>query len=62
MIPAPYRLKGAALVLGARTAGEVWPFGPYGGDTKHDVDEQDQVHAEPDDERTDRWNFRCRKH
>ncbi|MFE9387599.1 hypothetical protein ACFYMO_30925 [Streptomyces sp. NPDC007025] len=34
MIPAPYRMKGAAPVLGARTAGETGPFGPYGGKTE----------------------------
>ncbi|MEV5350413.1 hypothetical protein [Streptomyces achromogenes] len=51
MIPAPHRMKGAALVLGARAVGEVGPFRPYGGD---DVDEQDQAPAEPADDRADR--------
>ncbi|MFC9620027.1 hypothetical protein ACFTXM_08530 [Streptomyces sp. NPDC056930] len=45
MIPAPHRMKGAALVLGASRAGETGPFGPYDGDTEHDADEQDQVLA-----------------
>ncbi|MFE1288630.1 hypothetical protein [Streptomyces sp. NPDC058751] len=52
MIPAPHRMKGAALVLGARAAGEIGPFGPYGGDTGDDVDEHDQAHAAPADDRT----------
>ncbi|WP_308013648.1 recombinase family protein [Streptomyces beigongshangae] len=60
MTSAPYRMKGAALVLGARTAGEIGPFGPYGGKIKGDIDEQDQAHAEPDDSRTDHGHFRCR--
>ncbi|MFD3961911.1 MULTISPECIES: hypothetical protein [Streptomyces] len=42
MIPAPYRMKGAALALGARTAGEIGPFGPFGGDAVRNVDERGQ--------------------
>ncbi|MYT21246.1 hypothetical protein GTW69_13255, partial [Streptomyces sp. SID7760] len=47
MIPAPHRMKGAALVLGASRPGKVGPFGPYSGRTEHDTDEQDPAHAEP---------------
>jgi hypothetical protein len=47
-------MKGNALVLGA-VAGEVGPFGPYGGEADGDVvDDLDQAHAEPDEGRTDR--------
>ncbi|MCY0930234.1 hypothetical protein OTB20_29395 [Streptomyces sp. H27-H1] len=34
-------------------AGQSGPFGPSGGDTQGDVDEQDRAHAELDDRRTD---------
>ncbi|MFD4860696.1 hypothetical protein [Streptomyces atratus] len=49
MIPHPHRMKGGALVLGARDTEDIGPFGPYGGG---DVDEQDQAHAAPADDRT----------
>lgn len=40
MIPQLHRLKGNALVLGASHAGQIGPFGPYGGeDTEADTDE-----------------------
>ncbi|MFD8887546.1 hypothetical protein ACFV0H_34420 [Streptomyces erythrochromogenes] len=54
MIPHPHRMKRAALLLGARAAGEVGPFGPYGGDTEADGGERDQAHAEQEQERTQR--------
>lgn len=54
MIPAPHRMKSAALVLGARRPGEIGPFGPYGGRTGHDADEQDQAYVEPTDDGTER--------
>ncbi|GHH54739.1 hypothetical protein [Streptomyces candidus] len=45
MIPAPHRMKGAALVLGASRPGEIGPFGPYGGRAEPDADEPDQAYA-----------------
>ncbi|MGW9436740.1 hypothetical protein [Streptomyces sp. NPDC055607] len=47
MIPAPHRMKGAALLLGASRPGQSGPFGPYAGAGEHDSDEQDQAPAEP---------------
>lgn len=46
MIPHPHRMKGIALLVGARTAGETGPFGPYGSDTEGDFDERDRAHTE----------------
>ncbi|MER6018825.1 hypothetical protein [Streptomyces anulatus] len=46
MIPAPHRMKGAALVLGARVAGEIGPFGPYGSDTGDEREDHD-LRTEP---------------
>ncbi|MFH8260527.1 hypothetical protein [Streptomyces roseolus] len=46
MIPAPHRMKGGALLLGAHQ-GEVGPFGPYGSDTGDEDGEHDQAPAEP---------------
>ncbi|WP_327376522.1 hypothetical protein OG393_22730 [Streptomyces sp. NBC_01216] len=54
MIPHPHRMKGAALLLGARAAGEVGPFGPYGGDREADGDDRNQAHTEQEQERTQR--------
>lgn len=36
MIPRPYRMKGAAVQLGARCPGEEGPFGLYGTDASQD--------------------------
>ncbi|MFF3556198.1 hypothetical protein ACFYXL_22660 [Streptomyces tsukubensis] len=44
-------MKGAAFLLGARAAGEVGPFGPYGGDSEADGDDRDQAHAASADDR-----------
>ncbi|MFF9431855.1 hypothetical protein [Streptomyces sp. NPDC014746] len=45
MIPAPHRMKGAAVILGVSRPGEIGPFGPYGGETEYKIDEQDQANA-----------------
>ncbi|MFI5987888.1 hypothetical protein ACIBEA_44460 [Streptomyces sp. NPDC051555] len=50
VIPAPYRMKGAAPFLGGRTAGEIGPFGPYDGYDA--IDARDQTHPEAEDRPT----------
>ncbi|MFE7758355.1 hypothetical protein [Streptomyces sp. NPDC057429] len=54
MIPHPHRMKGAALLLGARATGEAGPFGPYGAGSEADCDDRDQAHDEQEQERTQR--------
>ncbi|MEU4178083.1 hypothetical protein [Streptomyces sp. NPDC026589] len=54
MIHHPHRMKGAALLQGARSAGEDGPFGPYGGVSEADGDDRNQAHTEQEQERTQR--------
>ncbi|MFE9793530.1 hypothetical protein ACFYRL_17530 [Streptomyces goshikiensis] len=58
MIPAEYRRKGGALLLGARQPGDVGPFGAYGDEDQ--ADEETTVPEAPGPVRTIHASTICR--